>query len=420
MFVLQLVKIAMNAKLVRDYLRGASAVSVLIVLPMLQVFSTRIAPAVLAVAGLICVGAVLLSKRPKTLVFSPKNLNRFDQAVFLFLSFSILWAVISLLWGLDPARGFVRIISITVAIWTSWFLATQFKKLPIGRLQVVYLIGIASSIVALYAGLWYVREINALQELQHQRYDYNRIAVGLSLLVWPLVFLPRKNVFYTALYLLLFIAAVSGIFSSESETAKLGLLCGLAAAIFSSFHSILHKAVFLSTAAFILIMPILIGSIEKTQSLILPKAFSEAGHTHHRLQIWKGASDLAFEKVWVGWGMKSDRVLAVSGAMGEHTERAGYSPENLGPHNLALELWVNVGLIGMLLISAVVVLLGFKAYRAKRHLFAFVGIQMTASVMSLAGSGATGIQGWLLAILAIASATCIALGASGPQHILEE
>jgi O-antigen ligase len=98
--------------------------------------------------------------------------------------------------------------------------------------------------------------------------------------------------------------------------------------------------------------------------------------------------------------------------MGEHAERAGFSTKILGPHNLALELWMNIGVFGMLFIAGVFVSIGFKTHETKKHVFVFVGMQVTAIVMFLAGSGATVIQGWLLAILAIASAMCATLGAS--------
>jgi O-antigen ligase len=402
----------MNTKLFRDYVRGTAALIVLIILPFFQVFSTRIAPLVLTVAGLFCVAAILLSGKPKELLFSRKSLHKIDTVIFAFVVVSFVWAAISMSWALDPMRGLVRIVSIAVVLWISWLLAAQLKKLPVVRIEIVFCLGVVCSIMALYAGLWYFRDVNAFLELQHQRYDYNRIAVGLSLLLWPLFLVATRNFFSTIVCLLLFAGSCMGIFTSESETAKLGLICGVAAGLMASLHSYLKKAIFVVIDSVLLAMPFLVSLIEKMQSVVLPEAFAQAGHAHHRLQIWKGAADLAFEKFWFGWGMKSDRILALSGAMGEHAERAGFSAKILGPHNLALELWMNIGVVGMLFIAGVLVSIGFKTHETKQHVFAFVGIQVTAIVMFLAGSGATVIQGWLLAILAIASAMCITLGAS--------
>jgi len=402
----------MKIKLLSDYLRGVAAVSVLIVLPMLQTFSTRVATIVLVAALLACIGAVILNKKLKTLFYIPKFVNPFDSVIFLSISASLLWATISLFWGLDPERGILRIIFTILAIWGAWFLATQLKKLPIKRLQFVYVVGLVTTIVALYIGLWFVFDINLVLDRQNQRYDYNRVAVGLSLLVWSLVFLAARNFTYFVLCLFLFFSAVWCIFASESESAKLGIICGLAAATISCLHLTLRKIIFISLAASILTMPVFINQIEKTQSLLLPQAFSEAGHVHHRLQIWKGAADVALDRFWIGWGMKSDKELSVSGALGEYTQQAGFSARNWGPHNVALELWIDVGLVGMLCISSAILVGGFKSYDTKQHVFAYVGIQVTTMVMLLAGAGSSGFQGWLLAIISIASASCIALAPS--------
>ncbi len=402
----------MRIQSIVDHTRGTSAVFALMIVPLVQIFSIRYSPVILGVAIIVSVTASFTSYYYK---LEAASFPRVDKTLLAVILCVLIWAILSLSWGLDPGRGILKIFAAVVCSIGGWYLGYQFSKIPFERLPIVYLLGIVSTIFAINAGLNYTVDIATLTGAEFHKYDYNRIAVGLSLLVWPLALILSRNITYLALSMLLFAGAVVTIFVSESETAKFSLICGLCAATVGCVVPVLRKPIYWVMGVFVLTMPILPPVIERTLGF-LPASFTSAAHSNHRLQIWKGASDIIIENWLFGWGMMSDRVLGNSGAMGKYAQNSGFSAIILSPHNLALELWINIGLVGMLPISAIFIFLSFRKVRSNYHSFASLGLLVTAVTALLVGAGSSGFQGWLLAILTISAATYTSL-ATKTEHL---
>ncbi|MDO9712271.1 O-antigen ligase family protein [Paracraurococcus lichenis] len=139
----------------------------------------------------------------------------------------------------------------------------------------------------------------------------------------------------------------------------------------------------------------------------------------HRLLIWDFVSDRIAERPVFGWGMEASRAIP---GHGEHATPAMLERFRLGgqaappwlpaaellplhPHNLALQLWLELGLPGALLGAALALLLGLAAARAARPAVA-TAVLAAGSVTAMLSFGAW--QEWwvgaeLLALAAVAA-----------------
>lgn len=89
----------------------------------------------------------------------------------------------------------------------------------------------------------------------------------------------------------------------------------------------------------------------------------------HRLWIWRYVAHRAFERPLLGWGLDASRDRELKQSMLWHSERFGLeeglksNPEDcanesipLHPHNMALQVWLELGVIGSILASTLLAL----------------------------------------------------------------
>src|SRR3546814_3641058 len=75
----------------------------------------------------------------------------------------------------------------------------------------------------------------------------------------------------------------------------------------------------------------------------------------HRIEIWRFAAEKAAERPLTGWGFDATRVL------GRIAESEVFSGRTLAlhPHNLSLQVWLELGGVGALLVVGI----GFFLFR---------------------------------------------------------
>jgi len=142
-------------------------------------------------------------------------------------------------------------------------------------------------------------------------------------------------------------------FSFETEVnAAAFLLASFAAVLAYLWPRTLTSILFGSLAGAFIVLPLVMPGLVSA----LPEGFKEALPLSWlwRLEIWAFAGELVQEKLWFGHGMDASRVL--NGEM----NLAGYSIERLPhhPHNAALQVWLETGLVGSLLLAYTLVAIG--------------------------------------------------------------
>ncbi len=136
-----------------------------------------------------------------------------------------------------------------------------------------------------------------------------------------------------------------------------------------------------------------------------------AGSTEHRYLIWRFAADRAAERPFLGWGFNASSSLP-----GGHEltgERAELLP--LHPHNAVLQVWLELGVPGLLLLCVVLwrtyMPPGWENFPRREVLIR----TLTVTAVFIAASATFGIwQSWWLATIALVVAST-SLWHEGPE-----
>lgn len=181
--------------------------------------------------------------------------------------------------------------------------------------------------------------------------EFDRGATTLVVLVWPLLIylLDRRN---RRLAIAVALAVILVVGYLMSDAAKLALAVGVAGAIFVFWgRDWVTKPLQYILPLGILIMPLLAISLPSPETLIQDRPFAKASALH-RLVIWQFTGRRILERPWLGWGLETSRDLP--GA--DHSYQVDHLPGappmvalSLHPHNGALQIWVELGVIGALL-----------------------------------------------------------------------
>ena len=129
----------------------------------------------------------------------------------------------------------------------------------------------------------------------------------------------------------------------------------------------------------------------------------------HRLQIWRFVTDRAIERPYAGWGLDASRRLPG----GKKSTSLGEARLPLHPHNGVLQVWLELGVPGVVLVSLIVgyVVIGLANGRAPPAAAA-VRIGTILSAM-IAGCLAFGIwQNWWVASLWLSAALASSFSAA--------
>jgi O-antigen ligase len=127
---------------------------------------------------------------------------------------------------------------------------------------------------------------------------------------------------------------------------------------------------------------------------------------YHRVEIWKNTAALIAQKPWVGWGMDASKTFKEAhdyGPLGVHSLIPWH------PHNAALHIWLETGLVGAGLLSVLVLALTLSIVRGLSHdRKAMAGAVATIGAFCVFACVSFGVwQAWFLST-AFASAGLIA------------
>jgi O-antigen ligase len=278
----------------------------------------------------------------------------------------ILWALVSTLWTTDPgtaANKLPRLLGLMVAglIVTDIALGlSQMERRILARLLIAgILLGIALTAIERFADapiVHLVRKDWVYESLTLS--SLNRGATMFALLVWPatlLLYRWRRGA--AALFWIGTLALLQTLISGAAVLAVLAGGVVFLLAWFAPRKSPIIVAVLVS--AYMLTSPLISTSIADRYNVMryendLPRS------TYHRLLVWSFASERILERPILGWGFGSSRRIPGGNVMVDTSEQA----MPLHPHNGALQLWLELGVVGAFLATLLAVYLLFAIRRA--------------------------------------------------------
>ena len=248
-------------------------------------------------------------------------------------------------------------------------------------LQIAVVAGTILLVLELTTDKWLLR---LLREVFHQSPPelpsvYNRAATVLAIFVWPAINAALR--FWNWRLALIVLAVVLAVlFALESAAAIVACLIGIV--VFLSglrWPNTSRTIVLIGTVGTLLIMPLVPGILSDVTSNSSDK-FQLPTSVHHRLQIWRFAAEAITVRPVIGWGLDSARSIPSgkrqiiiqqtptqeSRGSSKGNQKIEQPPPFIGelmplhPHNGPLQIWLELGGIGVLLVMVGLCTLVFK------------------------------------------------------------
>lgn len=277
----------------------------------------------------------------------------------------LVWSGLSALWSINPGRSLEMTVSNTAAVAgaTVLYLFIARAGAPaIHRVGQAAIIGTAIAAAIILFELSTTASLNRLahgnllpvEKIPIPRNYLNGSAAVFVMMLWPLTAL-LGNAGRTGIAIgtgvLLFVLSFAGAASTAMIAATLGAAAGVIAAWRPGFFRIVAGAGF---AAAILLMPIATDILPDPKDRVHSDSFDFS--VNHRMRIWHFATDRIMERPVLGWGLDSSRAIPggkdiemitlVYPDGGEFPWAEQQLP--LHPHNIFLQIWLELGLVGAL------------------------------------------------------------------------
>lgn len=326
---------------------SGSAISALVIfmalIAPLAVLGGKGLAVVLVLSGLVAIVELVRQQRISE-IFSPVWLISILGGLFF-------WAIVSGFIGQGNSADYVLMMQLlALSVFGLAFRSSIFKFPVVNqkKLQDALLLGVCVSLIMVVMFLL-VLEYDGLQLWgSNTHVPYASVRPGasiLSILIWPcgLILMRRGWRLRAALFIAL---TLIGILPGGS--AVFSLLAGCVAFVLVHFMGRLGVGVIgVAAMAFVLLLPLFILQGPTPEEIIdvFPSLSSSA---QHRFYIWDFTAQKIAEFPVTGWGFNSSR--AIPG--GNAPAPIGDSLLPLHPHNAALQVWLELGLPGALLMSA--------------------------------------------------------------------
>lgn len=337
---------------------------------------------------------------------------RGPRAVGLCLAAFFGWAGISLLWTIEPGEGLSKFLQIPVVfllggaavgairddaaanglrLWR-WFSA----GLAVALAGLAYMAVIRGPLASVfYPEIWNTGSMFNMKQ-------FSPGLIVISAIIWPVFLGLRRELPQARWPWLLFAATGYEALTFGSHTAAVVFCVSGAAQLVTwwwgprAFGNAL--AVLLATAMLLAPLAVRLSPtpIQLGEYMLAP------GNVQHRLLIWHFALDRILEKPTAGWGFNASRSIPGADDEGRIVSdnrprpMITYEQKNmpLHPHNVPLQIWLELGAVGAVLAAALVAALAVAAGRSGGML---VSLLPALAAVGMIGVGAW--QTWWLSIL---------------------
>lgn len=374
-----------------------------VLLPAVVAYLNR---AAVIVWGLAVLSAVLRMPRARPLP---------DRAMAAF----VIWSLATALWEYSPGLAVPQALQLAgLVIGGEWLLRSvdAYEPWELSRLRFAVVGGLALGL-GLMATDW-MSDCAILVPIQTIRgkfgingcwMPYLKTAPTVLAVMTPFLWAWRRSVAVVVGVGLIALAKATGSHATLLALAMSATVYGLAVAI--GRHHV-AKAVGAILAALLLASPLLVHLLPQSKELA-ERAPWLPNSARHRVVIWQFADQLIAERPLLGWGLNNARA-APGGNDWEDvwsTDAAGTifplpQPRMpLHPHNMALQIWLETGLVGALLAAWAVWRLVLRIDRAAGA----PGLAATAAAFGVGMVSFGAWQAWWLACLWLFAAFSLVL-----------
>ena len=318
---------------------------------------------------------------------------------------------ISFTWTINPEKTIERLIKITPLLFGSALLFSLLQSMPnhfIERLRHylsrTLIIAFIVLIFELLTKGWIFQHLHEMEKFTHTSF-LNSSIVMICLIGLPLIISNFKDK-TTSIILVLFL--ITMIFT-DSQTVQLALLLGLP---FLWKIPVSRKEFWVALGALIITLMLAAPWIAQfgfnaIAPLVHEQSWFADAYASSRLEIWNFVSERTMEKPFVGYGIEATRHIKdfnISNLYFEHDSV-------LHPHNFALQIWIEFGLLGAILSSGFIAYILTKLQRTAKHhpRAAKAGLAIFISILSMAATSYGLWQGWWLGTLLFTTALTYAL-----------
>ena len=304
---------------------------------------------------------------------------------------------LSCLWSTDQADAhpkFLELLLMGISGTMILRVAEELRPVSVLKLQNALLGGLAIGLLTCFGDMAFDGPI----KLMHRRWAtvnaYDREIISLGLLLFPAALIGfRRGYKWIALTLLA--AYTGGILFLQSHSAMAGMIFGLAALAVGFYRPRIVRLGL--CAGFILGLLACIPVAFYLQHLGLDQSKLQFSF-RHRVQIWSFTAERILHRPLFGYGLDGSRAIPTSDLAPGFLPLGHDHPEP-HPHNIFLQIWLELGVVGVILTGAFVVQLIQHSASLPRRTQVFM-LAMGTAWLTIATFAFGVWQGWWLALLA--------------------
>ncbi|WP_293868538.1 O-antigen ligase family protein [uncultured Alsobacter sp.] len=309
-------------------------------------------------------------------------------------------AAVTLAWTPEkPEAAEVLAVHVGLPVLLGLWLAGQPRPAVGGAWLVLLPAGLMLAAVILFVEMRTGLVLHRLARANLNPSKMNQATVVAVLWLWPVALIAARTLGRVAAGVL--VAAVAlAVFASESETAKLALIVGLAAGlVFLLRWRWLVAALAVAVALFVMMQPFWPTILDNVLSQSALDALQQ-GHARERLVIWRSFAAAVGMKPIFGFGFDSSGTIGFGPLLSLFPEALRVGIRDSHPHNMALQIWVELGVVGAALaafaLARATLLMGRHTPSARAAAAACIG---SALLVAAVGYGAW--QAWWVTALAM-------------------
>jgi O-antigen ligase len=339
-----------------------------------------------------------------------------DRGLALALAAVAAWCLVRSLWSFAPLAAAALALRVTVLLAVLLYLVALAGLLPAAqrrRVAVAFCIGFAATLMLLVVELVFVTPLLDLlqgpaDDVYHALSRLNRGVSTLAILVWPLAALGWAA--GQRLPALLAPAVVlAPIAFSQSSASILGLAAALPAALLAALGRPAARLVMAVAVIVTLFGSPFIAQVAQQLGVARSEQLQETAKV--RLHVWHVVSTRIAERPLFGWGFDASPTLPTGDF---EPFRAGEKVIPSHPHNGALQIMVETGLVGSLLVLALLVLVARRIDRLAAAPRA-CAVAMLVTILGVAATGYGITQSHWLAVIGAAAAVFLAVRQDTPR-----
>jgi len=279
------------------------------------------------------------------------------KAIFVFL----LWSIISCIWSPHSMDSFILIIRVCLLVFAGLFIAQNINQIRTQELVVTVIQPICYGsclAVILFIIEYYThgaisttaRNIIGSSKSFFYLHFMDRGCSILTVFAWPMI-LHLLNSNKQILAIIFYAIVFTILIMSDSLASSLAFVCsGISFIILKISNMKVRILILPAMLASIILVPIL--AYKQDPIFLSDKYFHSKASAQHRLFIWHFVSHEAVKTPIIGRGFDSSRYIGDGQVV--HYNNSEWSVLPLHPHNNILQIFLETGVIGLILFAALI------------------------------------------------------------------